>query len=63
MLGLRNGQAGSRRWRQVWSEPRYKQGPPTVAQAEARAQMNATAARANQPLPFALEQPTAGVGA
>jgi tRNA-dihydrouridine synthase A len=61
MLGLRNGQAGSRRWRQVWSEPRYKQGPPAAAQAEARAQMNATAARANQPPPFAIEQLTAGV--
>lgn len=61
MLGLRNGQAGSRRWRQVWSEPRYKQGPPAAAQAEARAQMNATAARANQPPPYAIEPLTAGV--
>jgi tRNA-dihydrouridine synthase A len=63
MLGLRNGQAGSKRWRQVWSEPRYKQGAPVAAQAEARAQMNATALRANQPQPVAIDQPTAGVGA
>jgi tRNA-dihydrouridine synthase A len=27
MLGLRNGQAGARRWRQVWSDHRMKQYP------------------------------------
>lgn len=52
MLGLRNGQAGSKRWRQIWSEPRFKQGTVAAAQAEARLQMNATALRANQPRPI-----------
>ena len=45
MLGLRNGQPGARRWRQVWSDSRYKAGPPEVAQREARAAMRATAER------------------
>jgi tRNA-dihydrouridine synthase A len=36
MLGLRNGTPGARRWRQAWSEPRYKAGPPAAAQAAAR---------------------------
>ena len=32
MLGLRNGEPGARRWRQVWSDPRLKgQAPPTVS--------------------------------
>ena len=39
MLGLRNGQPGARRWRQVWSDPRYKPGPPAQAQRLARAAM------------------------
>jgi len=43
MLGLRNGQAGSRRWRQVFSDNRYKAGSPAAAQAQARAQMLETA--------------------
>ncbi len=47
MLGLRNGQPGARRWRQVWSDSRYKAGPPEVAQREARAAMQATAKRQN----------------
>jgi len=46
MLGLRNGQAGARRWRQVWSDSRCKAGPPDLAQAEALRQMRETAARA-----------------
>ena len=34
MLGLRHGQAGSRRWRQVWSDHRLKTQPPhEVSQA------------------------------
>ena len=36
MLGLRNGQPGARRWRQVWSDPRHKPGPPAAAQRLAR---------------------------
>lgn len=28
MLGLRNGQAGARRWRQIWSDHKLKQCPP-----------------------------------
>jgi tRNA-dihydrouridine synthase A len=32
MLGLRNGQAGARRWRQVWSDAALKSGPPTAVQ-------------------------------
>ncbi len=65
MLGLRNGQPGARRWRQVWSDSRYKSGAPAAAQAEARAQMLETALRANQPAPFStlLNDTTAGVGA
>ncbi len=45
MLGLRNGQPGARRWRQVWSDSQYKAGPPEVAQRAARAAMQATAGR------------------
>ncbi len=47
MLGLRNGQAGARHWRQVWSDSHYKAGPPDVAQRAARAAMLATASRQN----------------
>jgi tRNA-dihydrouridine synthase A len=45
MLGLRNGQPGARRWRQVWSDSRYKSGPPEVAQRAALAARLATASR------------------
>jgi tRNA-dihydrouridine synthase A len=37
MMGLRNGQPGARRWRQVWSDPRLKAGPPAEALRLARA--------------------------
>ncbi len=37
MIGLRNGLPGARRWRQVWSDPRLKSGPPQVALRLARA--------------------------
>jgi tRNA-dihydrouridine synthase A len=61
MLGLRNGQAGARRWRQVWSEPSFKSGPPQVAQAQAlQAMANAAASAVQnsnpQELPLALEK-------
>ena len=39
MLGLRKGQPGARHWRQVWSDPALKAGPPSVAQRLARAAM------------------------
>ena len=37
MMGLRNGLPGARRWRQVWSDPRLKAGPPHEALRLARA--------------------------
>jgi len=36
MLGLRNGLPGARRWRQVWSDPLLKAGPPGEAMRQAR---------------------------
>ncbi len=39
MMGLRNGQPGARRWRQVWSDPKLKGGSPAAAQRLARAAM------------------------
>jgi tRNA-dihydrouridine synthase A len=36
ILGLRNGQAGARRWRQVWSDHRLKSEPPRVVSRLAR---------------------------
>jgi tRNA-dihydrouridine synthase A len=61
MLGLRNGQAGARRWRQVWSEPSFKSGSPEVAQQQALQAMANAAASAVQnstpaELPLALEK-------
>jgi tRNA-dihydrouridine synthase A len=37
LLGLRNGQAGARRWRQVWSDHRLKHDAPAAVAAQARA--------------------------
>jgi len=34
---LRNGQAGARRWRQVWSDHRLKHDAPAAVAAQARA--------------------------
>jgi len=31
LMGLRNGLPGARRWRQVWSDPALKHGPPEAA--------------------------------
>ena len=39
MLGLRNGQPGARRWRQVWSDHRLKGEPARVVSRLARAAM------------------------
>ncbi len=36
MLGLRNGEPGARRWRQVWSDPRLKSEAPATVSALAR---------------------------
>jgi tRNA-dihydrouridine synthase A len=36
MMGLRNGQAGARRWRQVWSDHRLKGETPEVVSRRAR---------------------------
>jgi tRNA-dihydrouridine synthase A len=36
MLGLRNSTPGARRWRQAWSDPIYRAGPPDAAQRAAR---------------------------
>ena len=36
MLGLRNGLAGARRWRQVWSDHRFKSEPPGDVSRRAR---------------------------
>ncbi|HSQ72588.1 MAG TPA: tRNA dihydrouridine(20/20a) synthase DusA, partial [Rubrivivax sp.] len=37
MIGLRNGLPGARKWRQVWSDPALKAGPPREALRQARA--------------------------
>jgi tRNA-dihydrouridine synthase A len=39
MLGLRNGEPGARRWRQVWSDHKLKHEPPHVVMAMARRAM------------------------
>jgi tRNA-dihydrouridine synthase A len=39
LLGLRNGQAGARRWRQVWSDHRLKHESPAAVSAQARAEL------------------------
>ena len=39
MLGLRHGQAGARKWRQVWSEHRLKNQPVSEVAALARKQL------------------------
>jgi len=37
MLGLRHGEPGARRWRQVWSDHRLKTASPRQVSALARA--------------------------
>ena len=65
MLGLWNGTAGARRWRQVWSDHRLKSLPPaevarqaTAAREAATAQTAQTAISASA-LTLTLEQETA----
>ena len=43
MLGLRNGQPGARRWRQVWSDHGLKSEPARTVSRLARAAMAAQA--------------------
>ncbi len=50
MLGLRNGLPGARRWRQVWSDPALKAGPPQAALVQARAAAAAAVGRHNAAL-------------
>jgi len=55
MLGLRNGEPGARRWRQVWSDPRLKvETPATVSRLARRAlaaPLSPGAAPATSPAP------------
>ena len=46
MMGLRNGQPGARRWRQVWSDPALKSGPPHAAHQLARQALASAALKA-----------------
>ncbi|MFO1269982.1 MAG: tRNA-dihydrouridine synthase, partial [Rubrivivax sp.] len=39
MMGLRNGQAGARRWRQVWSDASLRHASPGAVMQQARAAM------------------------
>ena len=43
MLGLRNGEPGARRWRQVWSDHALKGEPARTVSRLARAAMAAQA--------------------
>ncbi|MFM7341236.1 MAG: tRNA dihydrouridine(20/20a) synthase DusA, partial [Betaproteobacteria bacterium] len=44
MLGLRNGQPGARRWRQVWSDHRLKALSPAQVHQRARQALQSMAA-------------------
>jgi tRNA-dihydrouridine synthase A len=43
MMGLRNGQPGARRWRQVWSDARFRHESPPQVMSLARAAMRGPA--------------------
>ena len=51
MLGLRNGEPGARRWRQVWSDHRLKQRPPREVATLARQALAETRRVGAQALP------------
>jgi tRNA-dihydrouridine synthase A len=51
MLGLRNGEPGARRWRQVWSDHRLKGEPAHVVSYLARAAMAGQGQEQNEALP------------
>ncbi len=46
MLGLRNGEPGARRWRQVWSDPQLKGESPAAVSQRARDAQGAVSAAA-----------------
>jgi tRNA-dihydrouridine synthase A len=55
MLGLRHGQPGARRWRQVWSDHKLKTLPPHEVMALAQAALHEAAQRPDeQPTPVFL---------
>jgi tRNA-dihydrouridine synthase A len=55
MLGLRHGQPGARRWRQVWSDHKLKTLPPHEVMALAQAALHEAAQRPDeQPTPVVL---------
>ena len=47
MLGLRNGQPGARRWRQLWSDATLKAGPPEHVKRLGREALDEQLARVN----------------
>jgi tRNA-dihydrouridine synthase A len=49
LVGLRHGQAGARRWRQVWSDPQLRGTNPSQASLLARAALRPNAAASAQP--------------
>jgi tRNA-dihydrouridine synthase A len=49
IVGLRHGQAGARRWRQVWSDPVRRGGSPSLASAHAKASLGAKSCEAFLP--------------
>ena len=51
MLGLRNGEPGARRWRQVWSDHRLKGEPAHVVSRLARAAMAGQGQEQNEAMP------------
>ncbi len=55
MMGLRNGQPGARRWRQVWSDPALKAGPPQDVMHRAQDAMR-RAAPSGQNAPVTMEE-------
>jgi tRNA-dihydrouridine synthase A len=51
MLGLRNGEPGARRWRQVWSDHRLKGEPAHVVSRLARGAMAGQGQKQNEAMP------------
>ncbi|MCJ7799548.1 MAG: hypothetical protein MUP33_07275, partial [Polaromonas sp.] len=55
MLGLRHGQPGARRWRQVWSDHKLKTLPPREVMALAQAAVRDAVQRSDElPVPIVL---------
>ena len=57
MMGLRDGQPGARKWRQVWSDHRLKSWPASAVSAEARRAL-VSAAATSEPGQVASTTPT-----